>query len=108
MAFATSLHPKPLGPLLYLFGRNAGAQVLDASFGLFETCDGDTYLPAAAASMALLTASGGTVDVFEVVGRLLVKCLIDGHSVPPVLAPSLYTFLLGAEVRVRTSDLAGC
>jgi hypothetical protein len=58
--------------------------------------------------MALLTASGGTVDVFEVVGRLLVKCLIDGHSVPPALAPSLYTFLLGAEVRVRTSHHAGC
>jgi hypothetical protein len=80
------------------------AQVLDASLGLFETCGGDVHLPAAAASMALLTASGGTVDVFEVVGRLLVKCLIDGHAVPAVLAPSVFKFLLGAEV-VAAADL---
>eukprot|EP00238_Polyblepharides_amylifera_P013244 CAMPEP_0196578402 /NCGR_PEP_ID=MMETSP1081-20130531/7306_1 /TAXON_ID=36882 /ORGANISM="Pyramimonas amylifera, Strain CCMP720" /LENGTH=470 /DNA_ID=CAMNT_0041897607 /DNA_START=174 /DNA_END=1586 /DNA_ORIENTATION=+ len=70
-------------------------QILRSPLNLVETCSGSAYLPSASASVAFMDPKSQVVPSLELLGRVMVKCVIDGYPIPPVFGPSLPKFLLG-------------
>lgn len=78
--------------------------------GLFATVDGDTYAPAGAAGTSDMAvrapAATASTSPFESIGRILMKAILDGHTLSIPLASHVWKFILsGPEAALDLSDL---
>eukprot|EP00898_Chlorokybus_atmophyticus_P005482 jgi/Chlat1/5935/Chrsp4S06260 len=78
-------------------------QVVDVELELFEApsaedgpASGTAYLPC---------ANHGELRTYELIGKVLVKSMVDRRPIPAVFAPSSFKYLLGHEPSLRDLEL---